>query len=129
MISTSVDSKRAVEALAAIRAEYANIVAEGVPEPVLTALITKLLGEIQESLRQSEGAARLVRAAMLAGYPDDHYATLEARVRGLTAADINDGLRTKFPKAPLAVVIIAPSANGFDADCVIKSPSEIGRCE
>jgi hypothetical protein len=34
-----------------------------------------------------------------------------------------------MPKVPLTFVVIAPSADGFGADCVIKAPEEIARCE
>jgi hypothetical protein len=50
-------------------------------------------------------------------------------VNGLGAETVNDGIRTRFPAEPLTVVIVAPSAAGLDADCVIKSPAEIARCE
>ena len=128
-ISSPVDNSKAIDALATLRSEYDRIIAEGLAEPAVANLKAKLLADLQETFRQPEQAALTVRSALLAAFPEDYYATLEARIGGYTAADITDGLKTKFPKAPLTVVIIAPSAEGFKADCVIKSPADIGSCE
>ena len=34
-----------------------------------------------------------------------------------------------FPAPPLTIVMVAPSAEGLGADCVIKAAAEIARCE
>ncbi len=38
-------------------------------------------------------------------------------------------MRTQFPKPPLTMVVIAPSAEGLAADCAIKSPEDLARCD
>jgi hypothetical protein len=65
----------------------------------------------------------------LQNFSDDYVATYEARVNALDRAAIDDDIRTNFPKLPLTIVMVAPSAEGLGADCVIKSPAEIARCE
>jgi zinc protease len=129
VISTAVDSSKAAAALAAIRKEYAQFRAEGVTEAEVGAIKTKLITEGREQLRRSPAVAHRVRELTLAGFPVDYLATYEARVQALGAATVNEGIRTRFPVEPLTIVVVAPSAEGLGADCVIKSPDEIARCE
>jgi zinc protease len=129
VISTAVDSGKAAAALAAIRKEYARFRADGVTEAEVAPIRTRLIAEAREQLRRAPAVAQRVRELTLAGYPIDYLATYEEQVNGLGAATVNDGIRTRFPAEPLTVVIVAPSAEGLDADCVIKSPAEIARCE
>ena len=62
-------------------------------------------------------------------FPDDYLATYEQRVRGYGRAAVEADVRAAFPKPPLTVVVVAPSAEGLAADCVIKAPEELARCE
>jgi zinc protease len=129
VISTAVDSTKAAAALAAIRKEYATFRADGVTDAEVTPIKTKLISEAQEQMRRSPSVAQRLRELTLAGFPIDYLTTYEAQVQALTVATVNEGIRTRFPTEPLTVVMVAPSAEGLGADCVIKAPEEISRCE
>ena len=129
VISTVVDNTKAAATIATIRKEYARLLAEGVTEAEIAPIRTKLITESREQLRRSSGAASRIRDLALAGFPRDYLATYESRVGALAAAQINEGIRARFPKEPLTIVMVAPSAEGLGADCVIKTPAELSRCE
>ena len=57
-------------------------------------------------------AADLLNLA-LQEFPDDYLATYEQRLRGYGRAAIEAEMRTQFPKPPLTMVVIAPSAEGL----------------
>ena len=129
VISTAVDNAKAAAAVDAIRQEYARLYAEAVPDAEIEPIKTKLLTEMREQTRRSGGAAARLRDLTQAGFPPDFLPTYEARVRAVTAAAVAEGIRANMPTAPLTFVVVAPSADGFGADCVIKAPEEIARCE
>ena len=64
----------------------------------------------------------------LQGYPDDYLVTYAARVGAYDRAAVNEQIRSKFPRPPLTFVVVAPTAAGFEADCVIKAPEAIASC-
>ena len=128
IISTAVDSTKAAAALAAIRKEYGQFRTEGVTEAEVEPIKTKLITDAREQLRRAPAAAQRLRELTLSGFPLDYLATYEAQVRALNAAAVNEGIRTRFPTEPLTIVMVAPSAEGLGADCVIKAPEEISRC-
>jgi len=129
VISTAVDNAKAAAALAAIRKEYARWREEGVTAAEIEPLKTRFTTEMRESLRRAPGAAQRVRDFVLVGLPVDYLAGYETRLRALTDGAVSDWLRAHFPKEPLTIVVVAPSAEGLGADCVIKSADEIARCE
>jgi zinc protease len=128
-IGTAVDNAKAAAAVDAIRREYAKLHADAVPETEIEPLQTKLVTENREQMRRSTGAAARLRDLAQADLPADFVPTYEVRVRAVTAAAVAEGIRRNLPKAPLTFVIVAPSAEGLGADCVIKAPEEIARCE
>jgi zinc protease len=129
VVSTAVDSTKAAAALAAIRKEYASFHADGVTAAEAVPVKAKLITESNEQLRRSPSVALRVRELTLAGFPLDYLATYEAQVQALGVATVNDAIRTRFPTQPLTVVMVAPSAEGLGADCVIRTLEEISRCE
>jgi zinc protease len=129
VINTAVDNAKVAATIAAIRKEYARMRADGVTEAEVEPIKTKLLTEFREGLRRALGAAGRVRDLAMAEYPSDHLAIFEARLRGLSAASVSEAIRARFPKEPLTIVVVAPSAQGLEADCVIKAPAELARCE
>jgi zinc protease len=128
-IETAVEHAKSQEALEALVAEYQKIITEGLTQEELEAAKIRTLADANEQFSRPATAAVRLRTGMLAGFPADHYATLEARLRALDLATLNEGLGTKFPKTPLTVVIIAPKGHGLRADCVIQSPDEVAKCE
>ena len=120
---------KAAAALAAIRTEYARFLDKGLTVDEVEPVKAKRITEVRESIRRSLGAARLLRDNQLAKFPADHRATFEARLAAITVDAVNDGIRTKFPKAPLTILMIAPSGAGLGADCVVPSLDEIAKCD
>jgi zinc protease len=129
VIRTPVANDKAKAALAAIRDEYALYVAEGATDDEVEPLKTVHITRHQERLQRSNTVATALLASTLNGFPDDYLATFAARVRSYTRAAVNDDIFTRLPKPPLTTVMVAPSAEGLDADCVIKALAEIARCE
>jgi zinc protease len=129
VVSTAVDNSKAAAAINAIRQEYGRFLADGVPNAELEPLKTKLVTEMNEQVRRSTGAAQRLRDLAQADFPKDFLPTYEARVRAVSAAAVAEGIRLNMPKPPLSFVVVAPSAEGMDADCIIKASEEIARCE
>jgi zinc protease len=129
LIRTAVANEKAADVLAAIRAEYSRYVAEGVTDDEIEPLKTQLVTGVHENTRRALGLANKLLAQDVLGYPEDYLSTFEARVRGYDRAAINEDIRSKFPRAPLTFVMVTPSAEGLNADCVIRSPEELVRCQ
>lgn len=128
-IRTVVANDKAKDAVAAIRDEYARFIMEGLTEAEIDPLKSMFVSRHGERIRRAPSLASAVLGSLLSELPDDALATFEARVRGIDRAAVNDDIRTRLPKPPLTFVVIAPSAEGFGADCVIKAADEIARCE
>jgi zinc protease len=129
VISTAVDNAKAAAAVDAIRQEYARLHAEAVPEAEIEPLRTKLVTEMREQTRRSTSAAARLRDLTQTDFPPDFLPTYETRVRAVAASAVAEGIRLNMPKPPLTFVVVAPSSEGLGADCVIKAPEEIARCE
>ena len=128
-IRTSVANDRAMGVIAAVRDEYARFLTDGVVETELDPLKQIYVTGHRDRLRRGPSLAAGLLTLVLHGYPDDFLATYEKRVQGYDRAAIDADLRTAFPKPPLTVAVVAPSAEGLAADCVIKAPDEIARCD
>jgi zinc protease len=129
LIHTPVANDKAKDALATIRSEYARFVADGVTDEEVEALKTAYISRNRDLARRSTSLTGLLLGLALQNFPDDYLATYDARVRALDHAAVNDDIRTKFPRPPLTFVMVAPSAAGLGADCVIRAAEEIARCE
>jgi len=129
LIRTPVANDKAKPALDAIREEYAMFAAEGVTEEEIEPLKTAAITRHQERLRRAPAVASTLIGMALNSFPDDYLATHEARIRSISRAAVNEDIRNSLPKPPLTTVIVAPSADGLGADCVIKAVAEIARCE
>jgi predicted Zn-dependent peptidase len=128
-IRTAVANDKAAATLTAISEQFAEFLSAGIADNELRPLQTVYVTAHQERLRRAPTLAPTLLSQTLNGFPDDYLATYEQRVRGYDIATINEAIRRHFPKAPLTTVVVAPSAEGLAADCVIKAPGEIGRCE
>jgi zinc protease len=128
-IHTPVANDKAKEALATIRSEYARFVADGVTDEEVGPLKSAYISRNHDLTRRSPALAGLILGLTLQNFPDDYIAGYAARVRAFDRAAINEDIRTKFPPPPLTFMMLAPSAEGLGADCVIRSPEEIARCE
>lgn len=128
-IASQVDNTRALDALHAVRREYARFQEAGVTAGEIEPLKTRIVSEVREQYRRSTGAAQGLRDTLLSGLPALYPATFPERVKGITAEAVNAGIRQRMPAPPLTVVVVAPSAAGLGADCVITSPDDIAKCE
>jgi zinc protease len=128
-IHTPVANDKAKDALATIRAEYAHFFTDGITDEEIAPIKTNLISGIREITRRGPPLAGFLLALMQQGFPDDYLATYDARVNALDRGTINATIRNNFPAPPLTIVMVAPSADGLGADCVIKAPAEIARCE
>jgi zinc protease len=128
-IRTVVANDKAKGALAAIRDEYARFIAEGVTEEELAPLQRVFVTNHRDRLRRAQSVAGTLLTQALHDFPDDYLATYERRVGSYGRVAIDADVRATFPKPPLTMVVVTPSADGFVADCVIKSPQELARCD
>ena len=129
VIRTAVANEKAKGALAAIREEYARLIAEGVTDEELEALKRLFVTSHRDRLRRAPSVAANVLTQVLHDFPDEYLASYEGRVGRYDRTAVNADMRATFPKQPLTAVAVAPSADGFAADCVIRSPDELARCD
>jgi zinc protease len=128
-VRTAVANDKVKDAVAAIRAEYERFVAAGLAESELEALKANFVRSHRDRVRRASTLAANLLLAALHEFPDDYLATYEQRLRGYSRAAIEADVRAQLPKPPLTMVVIAPSAEGLAADCVIKSPADLPRCD
>jgi zinc protease len=128
-IRTAVANDKAKDALAAIREEYARFVADGLTDGELDPLRVIFVRNQRERLRRAPALAANLLSLTLHDFPDDYLATYEQRIRGYGRSAVEVDARATFPREPLTTVLVTPSADGLAADCVIKSPEELARCE
>ena len=128
-IRTAVANDKAKGVLAAIGEEYARFIAAGVTEEELEPLKRVFITNHRDRLRRAQAVAGTVLTQALHDFPDDYLATYERRVGSYGRAVVDADMRATFPKAPLTMVVVTPSAEGFAADCLIKSPEALARCD
>ncbi len=127
LVNSSVDHALAHKALAALREEYERFHGQGVTEAEVAPLKARLVNGIEDSLGRSEIAGRL-RGALAAGRDPAEVNLLAQRVADVTAADVNAVIAERLPAPPLAAVIVAPSAEGYGADCVVRRDQPVEAC-
>jgi zinc protease len=128
-IRTSVANDKATGVIAAVRDEYARFLSDGLAETELDPMKRVYVTGHRDRLRRGPALAAGLLSLALHDYPDDYLATYEQRVQGYDRAAVEADVRAAFPKLPLTVAVVAPSAEGLAADCVIKAPDEIARCD
>lgn len=129
LIRTAVANDKTKATLGAIRAEYARLLTDGLTDAELDPLKRIYATSHRDRVRRAPALAANLLALALHNYPDDYLATYEQRLRGYSRAAIEADMRAKFPKPPLTIAVVTPSAEGLAADCVIKAPDDIKRCE
>jgi predicted Zn-dependent peptidase len=130
LISTAVANDSVSKVIATIKAEYARFLEHGVTEAELEETKTRSLTNLRANIDSAGTMATTLRWVALRGnYPTNYYPeNYERHVRGITRAQVNAEILASFPRI-LTIVVVAPSAAGLNADCVIKSLDEIARCE
>jgi zinc protease len=129
VISSSVDPASAPRALAVIRAEYERFRREGLTGAEFDAARARVVNGIEEQARRAGAAAGLLRDLLRQERRVAEGLDVLERLRHrLTREDVNALLRERWPEPPLTAVIVAPSADGFGADCVVGRRDEPERC-
>ena len=131
VISTALSPDRALPALAAMRRVYADWRRDGVAENEFAPNRTRYVNQFEAGLERPGGAAKSLIEFAGVGLANDAVellATLDERVGAYTLADVNGAITRQFPDPPLLTVIVAPSADGFSADCVIHAIGEAKNC-
>jgi zinc protease len=129
LIGAAVAEDKAKGALASIREEYDRFLVDGINETELEPIKSVLATGYRNMTQDVAAQALELLLELFLGFPDDYPATYERRLQAYDRAAINADVRSKFSRPPLTVVVVAPSADGFAADCVIKAAEEVGRCE
>lgn len=127
-VSAAVEHEKAADALAAIRAELARFLADGITASELDPQKEKLISDTRQSMRRAPYVARLLRNAMLENLPADHVETTEKRIAAITLDHANAAIREKLGGKPLATIVVAPAVEGFGVDCVVKTAAEAEPC-
>jgi predicted Zn-dependent peptidase len=124
----AVANDRAVEALAAVNAEYARWRAQGVTAEEFAAAASRVKAAYDGIDQRPGGApATFVRSVLDGNRPNEIFG-YEQRIAGLSAEQLNADIPRHFPAGPLLTVIVAPTAAPFKADCAIKSWKEVDKC-
>ncbi|MBK9082449.1 MAG: insulinase family protein [Rhizobiales bacterium] len=126
-LQASVAPDSGVATLAAMRREYALLRMRGVEEAELGPIRARLAAREAEAMDRAGTAATAIRAALAQGRSADAPARAVEALAALTADRLNAILATRMPETPTTIVV-APSAEGFQADCVVVSLAEIPGC-
>ncbi len=127
-LSAAVAHEKGVEALAAMRAEFAAMIDKGITADELSAEQSKLTSELQEAFRRPSSIASLLRNAQLTGRPADHVATALQRVAALSVETVNAAILANLKGKSFVTVVVTPQASGFTSDCAITQVEEAARC-
>ena len=128
-IRSLVANDGARDALAAMSEDYARFVSGGVTSEEVDAQRSRRTANRAEALRRPGNVAAIVLNAILNGWPNDALATYASRMASYPISEFNADLSNYFPRPPLTTVVVAPSADGWGADCVISSIDEAARCD
>ncbi len=126
-ISASVATDKVQDVVATIRQEYSRLRTDGITAQELASIITARKTSIAYTMRRTN-AASFILDNMLDGRPFDFANRYAEIVDATTVEQVNNAINDRLPRDPLSFVIIAPSANGIKADCIIKSESELPKC-
>lgn len=125
---SAVAHDKAPAALAAIEDEISTFFAKGVSAEELMPEIAKAVSETRQSLRQAGFVAGELRTTQLTGRPKYYLAGALTRLEAVTLEGVNAAIRDRMRPATRVVIVVAPKAEGFAADCVIKMASEALSC-
>jgi zinc protease len=126
-LTASVAIDKAPAVLAAFRREYARFRKDGVTEAELTPAKARFQSGLQQTLARPAGIAGAIRNGITAGLSFDQINAQASRIAAVTLADVNRLIAQHLPETMLAIVVTT-SAEGFEADCVVRSLDEIMRC-
>jgi zinc protease len=129
VIGSSVDPGKAPQALAVIQAEYERFRQEGVTATEFEIARTRLVNGLDDQARRAGPASALLRDLLRQERSAaEGLDMLDYLRRRLTRDEVNAYLRKHWPEPPLTTAIVAPSAEGFAADCVVHRHEDPERC-
>lgn len=126
-LRTAVSPELAADALRALREEYARWWQEGVSEAEFAATRSSMIGNRRASRLQPGTVAINVINGIARGAPVDYYTAYDREVESITREEVNAYIKARFPKE-LGFIVVAPSAAGLGADCVIQRLEEAATC-
>lgn len=127
-ITSSVDNAQARAVIDAVRETYASFLASGVTAAEFEAQRSKLRQELRDRDAKAQPTATAAFAVLMAGLPIEMLATQSARLDALALPEVNRLIGERMAKPPLTIAVVAPSADGLGADCVVKALEELDRC-
>ena len=101
---------------------------DGITQAEFDDVRDRAINENQTALTKQVSVALALRNALLFHMGSNYLTRFEARMRFITLDDVNAALREDMPKMPLTVVVVAPSAEGLGADCVVDAVEKVGEC-
>ena len=126
-IRSSLANDLAAAGLNRAREEYQRWRNDGVSEDEAAAARSLLATNFDKGAETPGGKAFALIAMLRTGRNAEDEALYAERVRQTDVGEVNRVLREKMP-AKLTTLIVAPKAEGFAADCIIKEVSEIDTC-
>jgi predicted Zn-dependent peptidase len=134
-MTATVANDQVASSLLALRKTYATWQADGVTAAELAAVVTKNVNGMVGGLKDPASANNLALNTVLADRPISDLHDYAKLMMALTTPDLNDAIRTKFPKPEqLMTVVVTPSAArlieaGITVHCVISSLAEVEKCQ
>jgi zinc protease len=129
VLQASVANDLAKASLAALRTTYAKWHADGVTDAELVPARERALSGVKGAWRDITSANNWLLGLLLDERPADDMNRHEERLRSLTRDELNGMIRSVFPPPDrFLTIIVTPKAEGFDADCVIRSDVEVLAC-
>lgn len=127
-IRSALANDLAPAALARVREVYATWRRDGVTEEENSSAREQLASGFDKNSETSSGRAYGLLALLRGGASAAYEANYTDNLRRIDSDRVNLLLRDKAPER-LTTVIVAPSASGFNADCVIHSIDEAATCK
>ena len=128
VINSAVDPTGAAKVLAVLRAEYERFQREGLTAAEFETARARFVNGLEEQARRAGPASGLLRELLRQGRGGSEGPAVLARLGQLTREEVNAHLREHWPEPPLTAVIVAPSADGIAADCVVRPQEEPEIC-
>ena len=126
-IRSALANDLAIAALKRARDEYDRWRSGDVTDEEAAGARSLLATNFDKSAESPSGKAFSLVALLRTGRTAQDEAAYADRMREIGVAEINRVLREKMPRQ-LTTVIVAPKADGFGADCVIRAVSELEKC-
>jgi zinc protease len=126
-IQASVANDRIKEARAAMLAEYQKFRESGVTFDEIEPLKRRFASGFPDSMRKAISAASQIRFGLMNGLSFDAANATVQNILQQTPERVNALIAERLPEK-LTTILVVPSAQGLDADCIIASMEELPRC-